>query len=282
MKEEIRTANGYVLKSVFINIIMAAILSFFEVNQGQIIIYTLMVIISLKMANKGYIELPFQKPDIKKLLLCIGITITAFPLAAAFNMLGSIINGNHVFGIEIVQPLWLLILDMAIFPAVGEEVMHRGLIQGAYMKISALYSILFSALAFALMHFSFSAMMYAFLYGCLFALVRIFTNNMLYSICMHVCFNLINIGCLYINMINMNNGDIRHIANRYIVNINISTHVMLAVTVVSSVLCGVMIMLLQKSSKVCFEKDTYSAKDFISRENVIAYVICFIISICML
>lgn len=41
-------------------------------------------------------------------------------------------------------------------------------------------------------------------------------------------------------------------------------------------------MLLRKSSEVCFEKNTYSVKDFISKENVIAYVICLIITMYVL
>lgn len=274
MKEDIRKANSYVLKAVFLNIIFAFILAFFEPNIGRMIIYTLTIIICVKMANKGHIEINFDKPNIKKLLLCMGITITAFPLASAFNILGATISGNTGSGIDSSTPVWLLIISVAIFPAVAEEIMYRGLIQGAYMKISGLYSILFSALAFALMHFSLSAMMYAFLYGCLFALVRIFTGNMIYSICMHLFFNLINIGSLYVNI---NTNGLRHISN-----VNATAYVMLAIVILSSVICGILIILLRRSSEVSLENKTCSAKDFISKENIIAYMICLVITICTL
>lgn len=48
------------------------------------------------------------------------------------------------------------------------------------------------------MHFSISAMMYAFFYGCIFGLVRVLTNNLVYTIIMHMGFNIINLGLVYI------------------------------------------------------------------------------------
>lgn len=267
MKNDIKLANAYVLKMVYINILLAIIVSFFESNIGQIIFYTLTVVICMRMANKGDIILPFCKPNLKKLLLCIGITLTAFPMAMLLNYIGSILGGVSFFEINKSQPIWLVILSIAICPAIAEEIMYRGVIQGAYMKVSVLYSILFSALAFAFMHFSLSAMMYAFLYGCIFAFVRIFTNNVVYTICMHFIFNLINVGIVYIN----DNG-IRHISH-----INSHIYIMLVLAILSSVICGVLLIILRRTSEKNIENNTYSIKEFLTKENIIAYVTCILI-----
>ena len=104
--------------------------------------------------------------------------------------------GGAASGTELSYNLWQAVLVIGILPAIAEEVVFRGLLQGAYMKESVFYSILFSSLYFSVVHMNISAVMYAFFYGCLFALVRIVTNNLVYTMIMHSLFNIINV-CLY-------------------------------------------------------------------------------------
>lgn len=263
MNPNIKAANSLVLKILVVNLLLAFLTAFFDPFLAQGVIYILLVVYCLKTAKQSGIKFYFRKPNIKMTLLCTGITLAAFPIAGLMNYIGMAFTGDMQMDVDISRPIWTLILTMAILPAVAEEIAYRGLIQGAYMKESALYSVLFSGIAFAFMHFSMGAMMYAFLYGCIFALVRIVTGNMWYSIIMHLLFNAINICTLYIG------------------NIKISEYGLAALVIIGGVLCAIMTYLLCRNDRAKFIEQKWSAKEFISKENIIAYIICIVLTIYM-
>lgn len=265
----IKSANTYVLKVLLANLGITFVTVLFDRYLAQVIIYTFLGFFCLKSANKGHIELPIHKPNIKKAFLCIAIMVTAFPMAESLNMLGIAISGESSTNIDISANMGVLFLTLAVLPSIVEEIAYRGLIQGAYMRESALYSILFSALAFAFIHFSINAMMYAFFYGCIFGLVRVLTNNLAYTIIMHMGFNIINIGLLYINDVGMvisGNGALA-----------ISGTV--AIGILSTLACIVLLIVLLRTSGMSLAAHECAAKKFISKESLIAYAICICITL---
>lgn len=264
MNTNIKIANIMVLNILIINLLLSSLMLLFDSFLAQIIIYVLLSIYCLKTAKKKRIKFSFHKPDIKMTLLCAGITISAFPIANLMNYIGTAYMGGTQMAVDISRPVWLLILVMAVIPAVAEEITYRGLIQGAYMKESILYSVLFSSIAFALMHFHIGAMMYSFLYGCIFAIVRIVTENLFYPIIMHILFNAINISTLCIG------------------SKDISMFSMTFLAIAGSVLCTSMIYVLCRSESSKFVEQIWSVKEFISKESIIAYMICIILTVCII
>lgn len=265
----IKIANTYVLKVLLVNLGITFITVFLDQYLAQVIVYASLFFYCLKMAKRGHIELPVYKPKLKTTILCLLIMVTAFPMAELLNILGISIVGKSNMNIDISMNFGILFLTLAVLPSLAEEIAYRGLIQGAYMKESLLYSVLFSALAFAFIHFSINAMMYAFFYGCIFGLVRVLTNNLAYTIIMHMGFNIINIGLLYINDVGMVVSENRALAVLGII----------AVSILSTLACIVLLIMMVRTSEISLATHECVAKRFISKESLIAYAICICITI---
>lgn len=269
--ETVTKANSYILKVFLANLLLTVTLIFGRYI-SQVIIYTILGFYCLKLANKGHVEIPVARPTLKKSILCMAILVSAYPVAYALNVVGLVLSGSTSGVVELPQdsPV-VLIITTAVFPAVGEEIAYRGLIQGAFAKQSALYSVLFSALAFALMHMSFPAILYAFFYGCIFGLVRIATGNLIYTVIMHICFNAWNIGILF--LCPRGGG--------YVQSEEVVWPVPVWITVVLFAVpaCFMLLRLLCRTGNAGLAQEGYLAKDFISKEGVAVYIMCICITI---
>lgn len=269
-REEIEISNTYILKVVIANLALTLITLFVDQIFAQVILYTFLYFYCLKLANKGHVSIPIRRPTCKNTFLCIGILICAYPTAYVLNWIGTLLSGNSAVVVDYGQnPIVVLLISMAVLPAISEETAYRGLIQGAFAKQSAMYSILISALAFAVMHMNFSAMMYAFFYGCIFGFVRIVTDNMVYSVIMHLIFNAANVGLLYINEAGTEISEKKAL---FII-------VIVAIVLLSMLACCVLMRRLYRINKVCIAKESRSAREFISKEGMIAYMICVCIAL---
>ena len=78
------------------------------------------------------------------------------------------------------------VITFAVLPAVCEELLFRGLIfNGLKNKFNVSLSVIFSALIFALIHFSIFQTVYQFLIGIVLALLVHFTGSILFSMLFH-------------------------------------------------------------------------------------------------
>lgn len=96
----IKNANKYVLNVLLVNIAIIFITVLFNPYLAQLITYASLGFYCLKSANKGHIELPIHKPNIKTVFLCIAIMITVFPMAEFLNILGIVITGESSTNID--------------------------------------------------------------------------------------------------------------------------------------------------------------------------------------
>ncbi len=93
----------------------------------------------------------------------------------------------------------LSILCFAIFPAIAEELVFRGVIFSSLKnKIGACWAVVVSALVFTLIHFSIFQTIHQFLLGVVLALVFYFTGKLVYSMFFHFFNNFFVLFFVYI------------------------------------------------------------------------------------
>lgn len=97
----------------------------------------------------------------------------------------SIIYENSLLGIT------LIIIQMAILPAIFEELLFRKVILNACIKYGTNFAIVVSALAFSLIHLNLSQAIVAFFIGIVFAYIAIKNKNIKINIILHFINNLV-------------------------------------------------------------------------------------------
>lgn len=255
-------ANKIALNMILLSLFLSVVTAFLPLIFAKTMNYTILAIIGLKIANKNAISIPFKKPRVNLFGLSILLTVTAFPIASMLDWMGSQLTSSEIV-FDTSQPIWTAIVLTGIFPAAAEEIVYRGVLQGIIMEESALYSVLISALFFAVTHFSVPAMMYAFFFGCIFALVRIITDNLLYTITMHAMFNIINICFAYMN------------------EISLSVLAKVAFLVLGGIAFLVTMVMLFYINDISFKESRKSVRDFINKEGCAAIMICLVLTILM-
>lgn len=157
-------------------------------------------------------------PDAKQLLLAIGITITAGVfLALLVELNGKIKLPESLKMLETMQEKYeqliaaffkdvsfgrylLLVLVLAVLPALGEEFFFRGLVQRVLTQ-SALGvhgAIIFTAIAFAVMHFEFYNLFGILWMGILLGYLYHYTQSLWTSIIAHFLNNFLQVTLKYL------------------------------------------------------------------------------------
>ncbi len=114
-------------------------------------------------------------------VLSIIISLFASGDVATNPVVNATLNDNNVF---------IKILFMVIFAPVFEELIFRQIIIDRTSKYGEKFSIIFSALAFALFHMNLYQFFYAFGLGLIFGYVYIKTRDIKYTMAMHATVNL--------------------------------------------------------------------------------------------
>jgi membrane protease YdiL (CAAX protease family) len=138
----------------------------------------------------------FNKIDFVNVLLCIILTYLIMPLLAVANIITqffvkSYITESMTEAYSI--PLWSLIITMAIFPAIFEELSSRAIIISNYKNKSWISTCLVSGLFFGILHKNLNQFSYAFIMGTIVCLVVIITGSIFSSMIMHFTINASNL-----------------------------------------------------------------------------------------
>lgn len=172
------TGLGYLLLSLCVDAMLVFVFFIFNKKSNNIII---------------------SKPNLKKLLIYILIAIISF------FMLSPVINCcDFLFvnlGIQLnvlpyelnLQNFLFSIVSLVILPAICEELLFRGFIFKGLKPIGKSFSILMSALFFALFHMSIDQFLYPFLMGLLLGVIMHRENNILYCIVVHLVNNFLSL-----------------------------------------------------------------------------------------
>lgn len=120
------------------------------------------------------------------------ITFCSFPIISLLNVLSMFFVENEVAGVAMdMYPhgLFLSMLVMAVMPAVGEEVLMRGVIYRSYQRKSPIFALFASAVIFGLIHMNFNQMPYAIFLGIIMVLLIEATDSILSSMFLHFLIN---------------------------------------------------------------------------------------------
>jgi len=139
-------------------------------------------------------KLKFQSQPLGKTNLIMIIFLSFFfqPLMMFISGLSSFIMPNPVANMldtMVVHPLWLLILAIAVTPAICEELVFRGYIQDSHKHLTVKKSALINGLFFAIIHLNLHQFFYAFAMGIVFFIMVYYTRSILAGIISHFIIN---------------------------------------------------------------------------------------------
>ena len=92
---------------------------------------------------------------------------------------------------------FISIISLCIFPAIGEELIFRGIVVNSLKTKSKTLAIVLSSIMFSIFHFNLAQLPYPFLFGLVLAIAYLYTNNITVPITMHFFNNFINISIQY-------------------------------------------------------------------------------------
>lgn len=120
------------------------------------------------------------------------MVICSYPIIALLNILSMFFVDNAVAGTatHIYQyGLGVSMLVMAVLPAIGEELLMRGVIYRSYREKSPVLAWVASAVIFGLLHMNFNQMPYAIYLGMMMVLMMEASDSIVTSMCMHFFVN---------------------------------------------------------------------------------------------
>lgn len=164
--------------------------------------YMAAVIGYIKIAKIPFLQVvPFRKP-VKPVAILLAVAVTVgiycqnLILAVSFQWLIEAVGIQA----EVILPdftnavnLALGILIVCIMPAVGEELMFRGLALSSFKEKGAASAMFLSAAMFALSHGNAAQLVHQFLLGAVLAYLTLRTGNIIYAMLIHFINNLLAI-----------------------------------------------------------------------------------------
>lgn len=148
------------------------------------------------------------KLDWKILLICVGVAVVCFfglynfidIFGYLFQSIGYKFEGASL-PLNSPTDLVLNLLLLALLPAIGEELVFRGIIfSGLKSAKGKAFAVVGSSLLFALMHGNLAQFVYPFIMGLVFSMVVLRTGNLLYSMIVHFVNNALVIVFSYVNI----------------------------------------------------------------------------------
>lgn len=168
---------------------------------SSLMMYAVLAAFCLVYIRKNTIDIQISpKIESSNLILCLLLTILAFPIANALFSFGKMLfHTSKELSVGSGNILIELIV-LALIPAIVEETLFRGILCNMLSGLDSKFAILIPSLIFALFHFYIPSVLYAFLYGCIFSIVYLCTKNLIYNILMHLMFNSLNVFMSHFNI----------------------------------------------------------------------------------
>lgn len=148
---------------------------------------------------------PVYKTKPLAVLLAVAVTAGVFMqntlIATAFSWLLEVLGIEAEVSVPSVEnggDIALVILVLCVLPALGEELMFRGVMLKSLEREGTLGAILLSALVFALSHFNPAQLVHQFLLGAILSYIVVVTGNIFYACLIHF---LNNVTALFIGNI---------------------------------------------------------------------------------
>lgn len=159
----------------------------------QILIFILPAILFIAIMQEPVKEVLSIRPlGWKNVLLILVISIFIQPIMSLLSVLSSILFPNEISNImsEVsYTPTILLILAMAVTPAICEEIFFRGLVFSGFKNLNIKKASIMTGFLFGLMHLDGQQFLYAFAMGVVFCYLVYKTKSIFASILAHFTIN---------------------------------------------------------------------------------------------
>lgn len=137
-------------------------------------------------------ELRLRPISLKTFVFTFLIIICAYPTISLLNLISMFFVDNAVAGmaVDIYEKGYIFsMVIMALLPAVGEELLMRGMIYHGYRKKSPVGAFILSAIIFGMLHMNFNQMPYAIFLGLIMVLMMEACDSIVAPMCMHFFMN---------------------------------------------------------------------------------------------
>ncbi|GHU50317.1 hypothetical protein AGMMS49975_01110 [Clostridia bacterium] len=294
LQQTAKPANRYVLVVIAVYLFAQFALAFAGryIHNGAVlgmalqIMLVLPVIIYLVIFKKKPRDVFFlNPPGIINALLGITIMLAMYPIGAFLSLITAQFIPNNVSSYLTAQSqansVWVMLLGMAIIPAIFEELSFRGVVFHS-VKSSPRIKIVMSGVLFGLMHMNPSQLLYAIVLGMVLAFIMYYSKSIFTSIIGHCAVNSSSIILLFVakNLPDTANTLQTEIDPSFVQSPEI-LFVMFLVMLASLPFLGLLIYIFLKHNKVTFEKTEKKKTKIFTWEfwTILAvYVIAIVIS----
>ena len=200
--KKVLKANTYFLIVMFLQLFLPIHLIFKLFNitdiklmlfSSHIVTFIFPAIIYLIVTNQSARDvLKLNKLYFKDILLIILLAFVCQPIMTFFSLISQFFFENEIgnFVTNIVEsPYIVLLLLIAVLPAITEEITIRGIVLSGYEDKNIYLSCIITGLLFGIMHLDPQQFLYATVLGVILALVVRITNSIFASILMHFLIN---------------------------------------------------------------------------------------------
>lgn len=200
--KKVSRANTYFLIIILLQIFLPVykVFQLFDIRDirvmlviNHLVIFIIPAIIYLIITKQSMKEvLKFNKLHFKDLILVILLAFVCQPIMTFFSLISQFFFDNEIgnFMMEIVNsPYIILLLLVAVLPAITEEVTVRGVVLSGYKEKNIYLSCIITGLLFGIMHLDPQQFLYATVLGGILALVVRITNSIFASAIMHFIIN---------------------------------------------------------------------------------------------
>ena len=136
--------------------------------------------------------LKFEPLDLTNIAIIVGITLLMQPAMMFVSGLTGLFFPNLI--VDVVMglmdyPFWLVMLAIAVTPAIIEELIFRGYIQTQYEGFGIKKAAIISGLFFGIIHMNMQQFFYAFIAGVVFTYIVYYTKSIMSGILAHFVMN---------------------------------------------------------------------------------------------
>lgn len=200
--KKVLKANTYFLIVMFLQLFLPIHLIFklFNITDIKLMLFishivtfifpAIIYLIVTKQSARDILKL--NKLYFKDILLIILLAFVCQPIMTFFSLISQFFFENEIgnFVTNIVEsPYIVLLLLIAVLPAITEEITIRGIVLSGYEDKNIYLSCIITGLLFGIMHLDPQQFLYATVLGVILALVVRITNSIFASILMHFLIN---------------------------------------------------------------------------------------------
>lgn len=185
----IRNTNAFFLFINVLLIVASGLISLWS-EGGQLICLFLIPILYVKYYKQEKVKerLLLNPISVKNMAILMLVTFVSVPITAFLLNLSVLSVGNQMdflFKDEFNKSIGVMLLSLAVVPAICEEVFMRGVILTGHHDLKWLQLILFNGILFGIFHLNVNQFSYAFFLGAIFSLAVLITRSLYASMWMH-------------------------------------------------------------------------------------------------